>query len=241
VNSCTQRIIEDAQRLDEDREAMRQERNAAEARAEKAEAAVARLRRTMVSRSGWWKCVLCGLEYLGLGTACECPQCERDAARAEVARLRAQAPSEELLERARTSLRCIENEIKLGKNGQFGWIHTQHIRDLLAALDEEPEAAPDLLETTVLAECDARQAAAPGTAEWAESAPLDEVRGWLDERGLLAEWVSGRGYHGAELFDRDLRYLMFRVEADTRTAALRALAAQVAAKGSERNGSTEQG
>lgn len=72
---------------------------------------------------------------------------------------------------------------------------------------------------------------APGTREWAASAPLDEVRAWLDGRGV----IDHRPAHMTDMYSRlvlvaDGRTIASVSVTGTNAAALRALAAQVAQK-----------
>lgn len=176
---------------------------------------------------------------------------EHEELRAEVERLRAGVLPAELRERARDFVDLLGHldapEAAHEADEPQTWRrHYENMRTITAALTEalDEEVAgwagrPELY-LAYQAACDATgrtaepapahiapeesETPAPGTPEWAESAPLDEVRAWLDGRGRR----SVAHYHDvgweANLWgDRGTR--IARARAETEEAALRALAA----------------
>lgn len=79
------------------------------------------------------------------------------------------------------------------------------------------------------AEAEVERLRAQAVPEWAASAPLDEVRAWLDGRGRrsVAHYLDV-GWEANLWGDRGTR--IARARAETEAAALRALAAQIAQK-----------
>lgn len=125
---------------------------------------------------------------------------ERDEARADAERLRALLPPEAPAPRVPPgAVEALEQHVQRVREGEALMVADEYAHN--AAIDAMCESP------------------APGSAEWVATAPLDEVRAWLRERGVL-------GLNGWTLYlaTADGR---FEVKLDE-AAALRALAAQVA-------------